>query len=135
MLLLDGDTRAVLARVTGASGATWVSLKRHMLGALQELVDVFPQDYYPPPRPLDPAHVDAFRAQADELWSAWQEQMAEGTIVATPNAQLRATLLLQELEGVGVELLRLHQSTATVLDNLNSSLYGFLGLSCCHPAP
>ena len=135
MPLVDNDTRPMLLRMTGASGATWVSLKRHMLGALQELVDVFPQDYYPPPRPLDPAHVDAFRAQADELWGAWQANVEMGSDSASPVARLNATLILQHLDELSSELQRLHTSCGAAITGLEGSLYGFLGLSCCHPAP
>jgi len=96
--------------------------------------DAFPQDYYPAPRPLRPAHLDAYQLEAAELWGAWQKQVqTEGsTGNVTPAARLHATLMLQQLEDTGSELQRLYSTARACIDNQQSSMYGFFGCPCCH---
>jgi hypothetical protein len=130
----------VLKAVTGERGTSWDDLKGHLVAALQDMVDAFPQDYYPPPRRLDPRHVDAFVDGAADIAGAWAKRMArEGADGATPDdaspaAMLHATLMLREVEEVGAELRRAHNSAQAAMDALGASLYGFLGFPCCKPA-
>lgn len=132
--LLDAVTRPVLSSVRGASGATWPTLRAHLLGALEELVSAFPQDYYPPPRPLDPSHVDAFRDGVAELCDAWRELAGGDSAQAAPAAQLYAALILGQLQDLCDALARLHASCAAAMASLEGSLFGFMGLRCCAPA-
>lgn len=97
--------------------------------------DVFPQDYYPAPRPLSPAAVDEYEAEAAELAGAWQRVVAKGEAGgATPAARLHAALVTQQVAEVGNELRRLHGSVGAAIDGLHASQYGFLGFPCCKPA-
>lgn len=96
---------------------------------------MFPQDYYPAPRLLDPTHVDAYQAQAADIAGEWRRRVADGTIPggATPAARLHATLLLRQLEELGTELRRTHDAAQAAMDGLRSSMYGFMGFPCCSP--
>jgi hypothetical protein len=138
--LLDATTRPVLAAATGELGTSWGALKAHLIRALQDMVDAFPQDHYPPPRRLDPSHVDAFAEGAADLAASWAKRMASEDAGgarpggASPAARLHAALMLQQLEDVGAELQRAHGSAQAAMGALERSLYGFLGFPCCRPA-
>lgn len=136
--LVDAETRPVLRAVTAEGGVSWDSLRADLLAALRELVDAFPQDYYPPPRALDAARVDSFQRGAAALAGEWRRRAApkggdgdgkDGGI--PPAARLHAALALQQLEDVGVELRRVHDAAAAAAAALERATYGFLGLPCC----
>ncbi|KAI8471909.1 MAG: hypothetical protein J3K34DRAFT_415617 [Monoraphidium minutum] len=132
-------TRPLLKGVRTPGGADWVSVRSHLLGCLQEIVDVFPQDYYPPPRPISAAHAEALADHVAQLRGLWAGRIAEGSsgegeggVSAT--VRLQAALLLQQLSDASGELLRLHHAVAQAMDGLNAATYGFLGFPCCTPS-
>lgn len=130
---LDPDTRPTLRDIEG-NGASWHGVKSSLLGALQELVYAFPQDYYPPPRRVDTAHSESLMAQASQLKLVWnkyiEDNKGDGSDGSkgglSPQLHLHATLMLQQLEDTAGEVARLTRAAQVAMDGLESAVYG-----CC----
>jgi hypothetical protein len=69
---LEPATELLLNQLLSAQ--EWDAMRSALLGALQELVDVFPQDYYPAAAPPDTAHLRALQASVAALQAAWKQQ-------------------------------------------------------------
>lgn len=131
------DIRPLLRAIQDRdSGACWATVKNRLLAALQDIVDAFPQDFYPAPRRLQTSHVEAVEAQVAILRGMLQQLQQQSTekVDLSPLARLHGAMMMHQLDETAVELRRLHTAAQAAMDGLERKAYGFCGFTCCAPA-